>query len=178
MTTDDPNLALEAILFYKGQPVKKKELREIMDLTPEALEVATNKLRQRLQTGAVTLIETDIELTLATKPDFDALITRLQATESQRGIGTAGAETLAIVLYRGPVSKAAIEQIRGVNSTYVLRSLLLRGLIKKTTNSKSAEYQITTNTLAYLGLTRKTELPDYKITRQQLAAFMGSNPKI
>jgi len=178
MTEDETSLALEAILFYKSQPVSKKELSNLLNLPPEALTKAVTKLQNRLTTGAITLIETDTELTLATKPAFDALLTKLQATESQRSIGVAGAETLAIVLYRGPVSKALIERIRGVNSTYVLRALLLRGLIKKTTIARRTEYRVTSDTLAHLGISRKTELPNYKAVCKQLASFADSNNEI
>ena len=86
-------------------------------------------------------------------------------------MGRAGIETLTIIAYRGPVSKKEIEYIRGVNSQYALRNLLLRGLIERNTSpndERMVVYNVTSDTIRFLGLQNVSELPEYMEMRQQL----------
>ena len=74
-------------------------------------------------------------------------------------------ETLAIIIYRQPISKVEIENIRGVNSQYILRQLLIRGLIEKvasTTDRRSQNYQPTIELMQHLGIKDMKELPDFE----------------
>jgi segregation and condensation protein B len=72
-------------------------------------------------------------------------------------------ETLTIIAYRGPVSRAEIEQIRGVNCAIILRNLLMRGLVENQEDKKKMQtvYNITFDFLQFLGLKEQSELPDY-----------------
>ena len=91
--------------------------------------------------------------------------------ERERDLGRAGIETLSIVAYKGPVSKKEIEYIRGVNSQYALRSLLLRGLIERKNNEtgeRGVGYNITGDALRFLGLSRVGDLPEYEEIKKQL----------
>ena len=72
-------------------------------------------------------------------------------------IGKAGLETLAIVLYNGPVSRREIDYIRGVNSSFILRNLCVRGLVEREADSKDQKifkYRSSLNLLAHLGIKR------------------------
>jgi chromosome segregation and condensation protein ScpB len=74
-------------------------------------------------------------------------------------------EVLAIIAYRQPISKAEIESIRGVNSQYSIRALLMRGLIEKVANphdSRGAHYQVTTEFMQQLGITSIKDLPSFE----------------
>lgn len=162
---------LEAILFYKAQPVTKRELCKVLEVDETTLTSAAQALSERLNTGATRLLESDTELTLVTASEHDALIEQLRRDELKRDIGKAGAETLAIVLYRGPVTRGEIDRIRGVNSAYILRNLMTRGLVEKGSNPKRVEYQITSDLLAHLGITSKQQLPQYEDILNQLNVF-------
>ena len=165
---------IEAILFFKAQPVAKKNLLSLLDTTEEQLTESLATLSKRLENGATRLLETDTELSLVTAPEHDQLIENLRRDELKRDIGKAGAETLAIILYRGPVTRGEIDRVRGVNSSYILRNLMVRGLIERSSNTKRTEYQITQDLLAHLGITHKQHLPGYENVLAQLEQFEAS----
>src|SRR6056297_3620039 len=171
MSEVSTDLQLEAILFFKAQPVAKRELLKLLELDEAALQTTVQTLGQRLQSGATRLLESDTELSIVTAPEHDTLIENLRRNELKRDIGKAGAETLAIVLYRGPVTRGEIDRIRGVNSAYILRNLMTRGLVEKGSNPKRTEYQITSDLLAHLGITHKNQLPQYEQILNQLDTF-------
>jgi segregation and condensation protein B len=74
-----------------------------------------------------------------------------------KDLGKAGLETLSIILYQGPISRAEIDYIRGVNSNFILRNLLIRGLIERVENphdQRSFLYKPTLELISYLGLSK------------------------
>lgn len=152
---------LEGVLFYKATPMKRSVLAKLISCSDEELSAVISTLSARLETGATRLIQTDSEVELVSAPELDELIKSLRKDDMKRDIGKAGAETLAIVLYRGPLGRAEIDRIRGVNSSFILRNLMVRGLVEKDTTTKHVQYKITPALLAHLGITDKTGLPDF-----------------
>jgi segregation and condensation protein B len=75
-------------------------------------------------------------------------------------------ETLTVIAYRGPVSKAELEQIRGVNCTMILRNLMMRGLINEQTENGVAQYAVAMEFMSFLGAASAAELPDYEMLRR------------
>ncbi len=128
-------------------------------------------MKNRLAGSGLALIITDKEIELATRPELDALIEELRKEEMKRDIGKAGAETLAIVLYSSPVSRSDIDRIRGVNSSYILRNLEMRGLIEKSTMGRKSEFRPTTSLLRHLGIGEKSELRGYAEVMDALEKF-------
>jgi segregation and condensation protein B len=162
---------IEGLLFYKAAPMKLVQLKKIFDVSDEDVSSALKALQERLQGGAVRLSTTDTEAQLVTTPELDELIETVRKDELKRDIGKAGAETLAIVLYKGPISRVEIDRIRGVNSAFILRNLMVRGLVERGTEGKSHTFAITPTLLAHLGITHKTELPNYATVLDQLERF-------
>ncbi len=166
------DVELEAVLFYKAAPMEKRALCTLFEVSEESLEGAVAKLRNRLEAGATRLIDTGAEIELVTAPELDALIESIRKDELKRDIGKAGAETLAIVLYRGPLTRAEIDRIRGVNSSFILRNLMTRGLVERTAAGKqSNQYAVTPDLLAHLGITKREELPGFAETMNALDAY-------
>ena len=165
------DIAIEGVLFYRAGPVKKTELIKLFDCSPEELITACEVLSQRLKTGATRLLSTENDIQLVTAPDLDELIESIRKDELKRDIGKAGAETLAIILYKGPINRAEIDRIRGVNSSFILRNLMVRGLIERGSDTKSRSFSVTPDLLAHLGITNKLELPDYAAVLDQLEKF-------
>jgi segregation and condensation protein B len=119
----------------------------------------------------VTLIKTDGSVVLATAAEASQIIETLHRDEISKDLGKAGLETLAIVLYKHPISRREIDYIRGVNSAFIVRNLLIRGLIEKiddTDNKRSFLYRPTIGTLSFMGLSSVCDLPDYEETLKQL----------
>ena len=165
---------IEAVLFYKASPMKKSVLGKILNVDVGDIESALGTLKLRLEGGATTLVLTEDEVTLAVSPLYDELIEGIRKDELRRDIGKAGAETLAVVIYRSPVTRSEIDRIRGVNSSYILRALETRGLVERQSGKRQGEYVPTTELMRHLGIREKTEMPDYAGIMNALEAFERS----
>jgi segregation and condensation protein B len=167
------DILIEGLLFYKSAPQKKASLLKLYSVSAEDLAIAITHLSERLQTGAIRLIETDTEISLATAPDLAPFIEQIRKTDIKNDIGKAGAETLSIVLYRGPVSRSEIDRIRGVNSSFILRNLLIRGLIERNASGKGSGYtfSVTPALLSQLGVPSASNLPEFARITDALEQF-------
>lgn len=162
---------IEGVLFYKATPIKKSTLCKLFAIDETGLEVALSELSSRLKQGAVRLAYTETEVQLVTAPELDELLESVRKDEMKRDIGKAGAETLAIVLYRGPITRAEIDRIRGVNSSFILRNLLVRGLVERDQDKMGSYFSITPMLLSHIGITNKLELPNYAEVLDNLEKF-------
>ena len=165
---------IEAVLFYKTEPLSKKELALFFAVHEADVAEAIITLSLRLNQGATRIIELDDTVQMVTAPELSETIERLRKEELTREIGKAGAETLAIILYRGPVTRAEIDHIRGVNSSFILRNLQIRGLIERIahpTLARSFQYTASLSLLSHLGVTKREELPEYADIMQEIDRF-------
>jgi len=165
------HVLIEGVLFYQATPQKKATLQNLFAADDEAFGTALDLLRIRLQAGAIRLLETDSEIQLVTAPELSTFIETLRKTELTQDIGKAGAETLAIVLYREPISRGEIDRIRGVNSAFILRNLMTRGLIERESVKNSHQFRISPSLLQHLGVTQKSELPQFGDFMTAIDAF-------
>ncbi len=162
---------IEGVLFYRAAPMKISALAKLFSIQEEAVRDAGETLKERLLGGATRLVMTETELELVTAPELDELIDGMRRDELRRDIGKAGAETLAIVLYRGPISRTDIDRIRGVNSSFILRNLMTRGLVARDQEGRQNVFSVTPALLSHLGLSQKNELPDYAQVLDTLEKF-------
>lgn len=165
---------IEAILFWKGESVSAKKLADILSVTPEEITAALTTLEEKLKDRGITLVRWEDEITLGTNKAISHLIEQLTKDELMRDLGKAGLETLSIILYQGPVSRAEIDYIRGVNSNFILRNMLVRGLIEKIPNPKDQRsflYKPTLELLSHLGTNKIEDLPEYEKVRNEIEAF-------
>lgn len=165
------DLKIEALLFYKAMPLNKINLMKQLECTVEDFHDAIEIIRERQKDSALRLIETEAEVQLVTAPEVAEFITDQQKDETKGDIGKAGAETLAIVLYREPVSRAEIDRIRGVNSSFILRNLMVRGLIERKSGKGGHLYHISPLLLQHLGVEQKYNLPRYSEFMNAIEAF-------
>ncbi|MCX6701687.1 MAG: SMC-Scp complex subunit ScpB [Candidatus Zambryskibacteria bacterium] len=168
---DDLISKIEAILFYLAEPVEIDFLAKTLDISKEETLQALGELSQTLNSRGVRLVFHNDEVVITTAPEYSEVIEKIIKEERERDLGRAGIETLSIIAYRSPISKKEIEYIRGVNSQYALRNLLLRGLIERKnseTDMRVISYNITGDTLRYLGLSDISELPEYEEVRKKL----------
>lgn len=162
---------IEAILFYTAEEVEVKKLAKILDVAEEEIVRALNELSKTLEGRGVRLVQNAGTVLLASAPEYSETIEKMIKEERESTLGRAGIETLSIIAYKGPLTKKEIEYIRGVNSDYALRSLLLRGLAQKVnseTDMRAAVYTVTTDTLLHLGIHSIGELPEYSNIKKQL----------
>ena len=169
MTLD---VKIEGLLFYKAAPQSKAKLLKLFDVTSDELETAVQNLRVRLESGAVRVSETDTDIQLVTAPELSEFIESLRKSDLTGDIGKAGAETLAIILYREPISRVEIDRIRGVNSSFILRNLMTRGLIvRESITGYGYQFRISPELLQHLGVTHKHELPRFSDFMSAIDAF-------
>lgn len=162
---------MEAVLFYLAEPVKISFLAKTLEVKEKDLHEAILNLDKNLEGRGIRLLSHNGEVSLVTNPDLGPLIDRIIKEERERDLGRAGIETLTIIAYKGPVTKKEIEYIRGVNSQYALRSLLLRGLIERAVSKddeRMVVYTVTSDTIRFLGLQNISELPEYLSMRNNL----------
>jgi len=172
----DLGTRIEAILFWKGEPVSMTGLSKMLGATSEEVSAALLELAEKLSNRGIRLVTTDTDVSLMTAPEMTETIDALRKEEMSRDIGKAGAETLAIVLYRGPLSRSEIDYIRGVNSSFILRNLMMRGLVERLEGSdkRAFAYAVTPKLLAHLGIEKKQDLPEYASVMASLDAFMNA----
>ncbi|OHA17635.1 MAG: SMC-Scp complex subunit ScpB [Candidatus Taylorbacteria bacterium RIFCSPHIGHO2_01_FULL_46_22b] len=168
---------IEAVLFWRAEPISKKKLAELLDSNITAVEEGLAELETALASRGITLVKKEDEVMLGTAPEFSPLIEKLTKEELHKDLGKAGLETLSIILYFGPVSRSEIDYIRGVNSTFVLRNLLIRGLVERVQNKndqRSFLYKPTFELITFLGLKGVSELPEYETARAELDQFKNA----
>jgi segregation and condensation protein B len=172
---------IEAVLFWRAEPISVKKLATILETDVSAIKNGLSELEQALKGRGVTLVRTDDEVMLGTARDLSPLIEKLTKEELSRDLGKAGLETLSIILYQGPISRADIDYIRGVNSQFIVRNLLVRGLIERIDNPKDARsflYKTTLELLSHLGISNINELPEYEQVRKDIEGFKQSQVEV
>lgn len=155
---------IEALLFFKAEPVKISWLAETLGVSEDEVHEALSLLQMKLSERGIVSIFKDDEVTLGTAPEMSELIEKISKEDLSRDLGKAALETLTIVLYKGPIARSEIDFIRGVNSNFILRSLQARGLVERITGEsgeRSFLYRPTFELLAHLGITRIEDLPEY-----------------
>lgn len=169
---------IEALLFARGEPIRVAELARVLGVTEEAARQALAGLAEfyRQHPRALALIEHDDEVALGTRPEFGGLLENYFGEEFRQELTSAALETLAIIAYRGPISRPAIDAIRGVNSTFMVRNLMLRGLLSRAPDPKRHNvwrYDITLDCMKMLGIKRREELPDFETLSRSLDALQA-----
>ena len=155
---------IEAILFFKGEPVSFKKLEDILKVPVNEIKDAVFNLKQTLSGRGVVLMEKDGEVVLGTAQEFSKLIENLQKEELNKELSKASLETLSIILYKNGISRAEIDYIRGVNSSFILRALSVRGLVNKITDPKDNRrylYQPSFDLLSFMGVKSVEELSEW-----------------
>jgi segregation and condensation protein B len=166
---------IEALLFMKGEPMGIAELMKLCSVGEGELEMAIAELITRLEAGATRLTRTEDTVALTTKPELYEFLQEVLKLERTEPLTKSQLEVLSIVLYEHPVSAAKVEYVRGVNSRYRIRALMLRGLIERKADENDARvslYVPTIELLQLLGITDVTRLPDYALIKDKLAAVV------
>lgn len=154
---------LEAILFAAGDPVSFREISQITTWSRRQVDRQVQALASQLADRGLHLIYDAETVQLVTRPEADPLVAQLHHRELRGALADSALETLAIVAYNGPVTRPAIEAIRGVQSSAPLRTLAIRGLIQEVGRADEVGrpilYETTLELLKHLGLTSRDELP-------------------
>ncbi len=154
---------LECLLFVAEGPVSLSKLASVLEADESAVEEALQELADEYRSRGIRIQRQGKRYQMTTAPEFAPVVERFLRVEPARRLSRAALETLAIVAYRQPVTRAQIEAIRGVNSDGVIRTLLSRGLIEEVGHleqpGRPVLYGTTFEFLRYFGLSSLEELP-------------------
>ena len=184
-TPEKPKLELkervgivEAILFVTGDAVEKSEIRRALDISDAELEETLDALESGydFDRRGLRLLRFGAHVQLATRPDYAPYVEKLLQPVQKQSLSQAVMETLAVIAYKQPVTKAEIELIRGVKCDYSVQSLTAKGLIeevgRKETLGRPILYGTTDTFLRHFCISSVSELP--QIDFSALAAKLGS----
>ena len=135
-----------------------------------------DELKKRLKDPArgLQIISDREKVQLATKPEWNAILQGFIKEELTEDLTPASLETLSIVSYLGPISRPRIEYLRGVNSSVILRSLMIRGLVERYQDPERSSgflYRPTFDAMKHLGIQQKEDLPDFAKFQELLKVF-------
>jgi len=157
--------AIESILFVSGRPLEYDELRKLLDIDAGALDDGLEALARQLESHerGIRLQRLGTQVQLVTAPENAHYIAALLGLPMTARLTTAALETLAVIVYRQPITRSQIEAVRGVNSDRALASLIQHGLVveigRAQTIGRPALFATTPEFLQQFGLTSLDELP-------------------
>jgi len=177
MSETEVRAAIEAILFVAGEPVKLEDLSETFDeevpVIAAHIEAIRSGLGEKIQ--GFTVEETAGGFRLATRPEQDPALRKFFAKRGEGRLSIAALETLAIIAYRQPITAPEISELRGVNTTGVLRTLLERRMIRiagrKNVVGSPFLYRTTRDFLIHFGLNEVQDLPKL----DEFSEILGEN---
>ena len=170
---------LESLLFYKAEPLAISQIATLLSLPKDVIEDASAALAEQLTGRGVRLLRHEDQLSLVTAPENAGILAKIAEREMASPLSKAALETLSIIIYRGPITASAIDHIRGVSSHYVLRSLMMRGLIERTEGKDRAyKYTPSFHLLSNLGITDIRQMPEYEAVQAEFAAKLEQNPLV
>lgn len=170
---------LEALLFVAERPLSRREIANITGASTDVVNERLGDLEMSLAGRGIRLLVDADRVALATAPEAGLLVGRYVGREPTR-LSPAMLETLAIVAYRQPVTKAGIERIRGVDAEYAIRGLLHRRLVVELGRADAPGrpflYGTSFEFLERFGLTSLDELPVLDASVAERLAATGPGP--
>jgi segregation and condensation protein B len=165
--------AIESLLFVSGRPLERAELRKLLTINGEQLNAGLQHLKNALekQERGIRLQLLGEQVQLVTAPENAHYVAALLGLPMAAKLTTAALETLAVVAYRQPITRAQIEAVRGVNSDRALTSLIQHGLVAEVgraqTVGRPALFATTAEFLQQFGLTSLEQLPGVSLPTEQ-----------
>lgn len=166
---------IEALLFLKGEPMTIKQLSKTLKEPEDKVKSAIDYLQNNLSGRGIRLIKKEDSVMLTTAPESSGFTKELVKEEFNSELTKASLETLSIIVYKGPINRSKIDYIRGVNSAFTVRNLLIRGLVERVINPKDSRsylYKPSFQFLQYLGIQNIKDLPEYEEFNKKSEEFI------
>lgn len=171
---------IEGLLFYKGEEISIGKIATLLNVNESEVGEAIIKLEQNLVNRGLKLIKKDNSIMLGVTSELSPIIESIRKEELVKDLSKASLDTLSIILYKNGVSRSEIDYIRGVNSSFIIRNLLVRGLIEKIVDEKDTRrniYKPSFDALSYMGVTSVENLPNYEKIRNELENVIKQEEK-
>lgn len=178
---------IESLLFISHKPLSVKELAKATNATTEETQTTLGEIENdyQVKSGGISLLKIEDKYQFVSSSASSEAVKRFIKNEITGELTKPSLETLTIIAYRAPISKAELELIRGVNCSVIIRNLLIRGLIEAKDDTKRMviKYSMTFEFLKYLGLNKPEDLPDFeKLNRNnnldKLLSEMSNSPSV
>ena len=157
---------IESVLFITTRPLSVNKIAELVEGNKAEVKAELDKLFEEYnQPGkGVNLQKIGSDYQMVTNADNSKMISEFLKEEITGELTPASLETLTVIAYRGPIARAELELVRGVNCSIILRNLMIRGLIEEIEDKKNMveTYQITFDFMKHLGITAPAQLPEYE----------------
>lgn len=166
--------ALEAVLFAAGEPVSKDKLAQIFEITPTEVMLVAEKLELSLdeRSAGFQLVVCEDSIQLCTRTEHSEFVTAYLEIKRNTPISKPALEALSVIAYRQPVTKGYVEQVRGVDCSGIINSLVEKGLVEEKGRLDAPGRPILYGTtLAFLkcfGLNSLSELPEIDDEQQKI----------
>ena len=166
----DASSRIEALLFVASSPITASQIAEVLELSTREVENLLNDLKSRYKGRGITIQVYSGKYQFTTTAEYAADVEKFLGLEISSRLSKAAIETMAIIAYRQPITRPAIEAIRGVSSDGVMRSLLSRGLIQEVGRTdgpgRPILFSTTVDFLQHFGLDSLDQLPPYEISEE------------
>lgn len=162
---------IETILFVRADPTDIKTFVRVTKHSVKEVRGALEELTREYADRGIVILHNNDSWQFGSNPNNVSYVENLTKNEFTQELSRSAFETLAIIAYKGPMSRAEIEYMRGVNSSFTIRNLLMRGLIERVENPKDARsylYHITFDFLKHFGLTNMNQLPRFEEFKKQV----------
>ncbi len=160
---DSLKLVIESILFVADEPVELGTLARVAGANVDEVSRAVEVIAGECQGRGVRIQRTGSAVQMVTAPESAPYVERFLGVEEDHRLSHAALETLAIIAYKQPITRTAIESIRGVNCDRALASLRARGLVAEVGRASAVGrpylYGTTFRFLEYFGLEKPEDLP-------------------
>lgn len=156
--------AIESVLFVQGEPVALSRLAKIIGAKKDDVQKELGELAAEYRDRGIVLIQNNDEWQFVTNAENKETVEKLMTSELSDDLSRTSLEALTIIAYKGPISRAGIEYIRGVDSTFTLRNLLMRGLVEREESPKDRRsylYRVSANFMKHIGISAMRDLPHY-----------------
>jgi segregation and condensation protein B len=161
---------IESILFASTKPLSVKQIQNILKCDKKEVDGSLEELEEKYnQKGSgINLINNSSKYQFTTSPSNSKIVQDMLKSDMTGELTRPSLETLTVISYRGPITRAELEQIRGVNCSLILRNLMMRGLVESYYDKQKVLtlYNITLDFLRFLGINDVKELPDYERLNQ------------
>jgi segregation and condensation protein B len=163
---------VESLLFISGEPMDFKKLGKLMGENEEAVRGICLKLSDeyRSRNSGIRIMTSEDSVQMVTAKENSEAVDSFLKMDIEGDLSRSALETISIIAYRGPMTRSEIEEIRGVNCSFTLRQLAIRGLVERVDNpsdSRSYLYKVSLDFLRHMGMEKIEDLPRYQELREK-----------
>ena len=175
MNLDEGIAIIEAIMFACGEPISVDKLSEASGIDRDTTAKLVSQLERRynVQSSGLRIIRLDNAFQISTRPEHASYIKAAMESHKQTPLSQAAMECLALIAYNQPITKGFVEQVRGIDSSSVVNTLVERGLVEEAGRlelpGRPIAYRTTDVFLRCFGLTSIGELPSLPVQDGQMS---------